>query len=49
VETVFYRDGKPNRSMANRCIKSLIRKKWIDTSNHITQAGTKVLKPDDSD
>src|SRR5262249_6250226 len=43
-----YSNGKPNRSMATRCIKALIRKKWIDTDHQITAAEKKALKADDN-
>jgi hypothetical protein len=42
-----YHNGKPNRSMATRCIKALIARKWIDTARHITAAGKRVLNGDD--
>jgi hypothetical protein len=39
-----YRDGKPNKSMAQRHINSLIARKWVDRDLRITASGEKTLK-----
>ena len=39
-----YRDGKPNKSMAQRYINALISRKWIDRDHRITPSGEKTLK-----
>jgi hypothetical protein len=42
-----YHNGKPNKSMAERYIKTLIKKKWIDGDRRILPAGQKILSGDD--
>jgi hypothetical protein len=38
-----YRDGKPNKSRANRCVRALKRAKWVDEDLRVTTSGQKIL------